>query len=326
MEILLYITIVILIVIIIYLKLTETQKVINIDKQESELKLRLHQLEVQGLQTINQTLAYKQKEMYEQIANIKEKLMQEEENFKSYKQEQLLTIEKDIQLYRQEQINKIKQEVLLLDLAEQNQFKQKQEKDYTQFLIEKGKHEQELGNLIQDLNNLKEQHAATLNIIKEEEKLKNEADFYRITLNQDDIDDIKELNLIEKRLHNKEVLYKLIYKNYIEAPMNNMFARVNITETSGIYKITNINNHLCYIGQSTNVKNRVKAHIQAAIGITAIASQMVHDKMKEEGLENFTFQLIESCEKDQLNIREKYWISYYSSNTYGYNRTVGGAH
>ncbi len=325
MEILLYIIIVILIGVITYLKLHENKRINNFDTQETELKERLHQLEISGIQTLNQILDDRKEEIYKEISATQERLREEQDNFKSYKQEQLLTITSEMQLFREEQINKIQKELLLLDIAEQNQLNQKLTQYKLSYDAEIIGYKLEIGRLMTSLNNLKEQRDNTLNIIKEEEKLKNEIDFYRIVISQDDIDDINQLNLIEKRLHNKEVLYKLIYKNYIETPMNNMFGRVNITETPGIYKITNISNKMCYIGQSTNVKNRVKAHIQAAIGITSIAAQVVHDKMKEEGLENFTFQLIETCEKDQLNTREKYWINYYDSNNYGYNKTVGGA-
>lgn len=57
---------------------------------------------------------------------------------------------------------------------------------------------------------------------------------------------------IEKYLHNKDVLHKLIYKTYIELPMNAMFGRIGAKEIPGIYKITNLKNNMVYIGQSTN--------------------------------------------------------------------------
>ena len=115
--------------------------------------------------------------------------------------------------------------------------------------------------------------------------------FFRIILKKEDVEDIEQLRSIEKRLNNKDVLRKLIYKTFIEVPMNALFGRVGIKEAPGVYKITNLKNNMVYIGQSTNVKNRVKAHIQASIGISTIASQVVHDAMADEGLENFTFQL-----------------------------------
>ena len=44
--------------------------------------------------------------------------------------------------------------------------------------------------------------------------------------------------------------------------------------------------------------------------------------MWEEGLENFTFQVVEFCGKDRLTEREKFYISMYQSKNYGYNSKV----
>lgn len=325
MDILLYIIIVILVSFIIYLKINTKKYESNFLIKEQELKKHLHNLEVQGLEAINKELTKRKEDAYREFSLVKEQLIREQESLKNYKEQQIITIEQETQLYRQEQINNIQRELLLLDLAEQEKYKQQFEKYKTNYNIEIERANNELKILLDDLNDLRQKRENTLNIIKEEEKLKNEIDFYRIVLTEEDIEDISQLKTIEKKLHNKDVLHKLIYKTYIEIPMNSMFARIGIKESPGIYKITNINNKMCYIGQSTNVKNRVKAHVQSSIGISNIAAQLVHEKMKEEGLENFSFQLLEECEKDQLNIREKYWINYYDSNHYGYNGTGGGS-
>ena len=46
--------------------------------------------------------------------------------------------------------------------------------------------------------------------------------------------------------------------------------------------------------------------------------------MREYGLENFSFDVIEECLEDELNEREIYWIKYYDTYYNGYNRTLGG--
>lgn len=47
--------------------------------------------------------------------------------------------------------------------------------------------------------------------------------------------------------------------------------------------------------------------------------------MNKYGIDNFSFEIIEECEKDKLSDREKYWINYYNSiSPNGYNLTEGG--
>ena len=46
--------------------------------------------------------------------------------------------------------------------------------------------------------------------------------------------------------------------------------------------------------------------------------------MREEGLWNFTFELIESCDKDKLSEMEKFYIDFFKTQEYGFNRKNGG--
>jgi hypothetical protein len=45
--------------------------------------------------------------------------------------------------------------------------------------------------------------------------------------------------------------------------------------------------------------------------------------MQKDGLENFTFELVEEVPKDKLTEREKYWINFYGSKEYGLNERNG---
>ena len=67
-------------------------------------------------------------------------------------------------------------------------------------------------------------------------------------------------------------------------------------------------------------------HIKSSIGIENIASQRVHEVMREKGLWNFRFELLEQCPKDQLGEREKYYIEFFDSQSYGYNQVSGSAY
>lgn len=90
----------------------------------------------------------------------------------------------------------------------------------------------------------------------------------------------------------------------------------------GIYKITNLTNNHCYIGQSRNILKRWYDH--------KIASQNKNDKgydyplyraFRKYGIENFSFEIIEECSIEELNDKEIYWIKYYNPT---YNQTIGG--
>ena len=74
----------------------------------------------------------------------------------------------------------------------------------------------------------------------------------------------------------------------------------------------------------TDVAKRLTEHIKGTLGIQSIADQRIHHAMAEKGLQNWTFELLEECAKEDLNNREKFYISYYKSNEFGYNRTIGG--
>jgi hypothetical protein len=41
--------------------------------------------------------------------------------------------------------------------------------------------------------------------------------------------------------------------------------------------------------------------------------------MLSVGVENFTFELIEDCEKERLDEREKFWQEYFEARTFGYS-------
>jgi group I intron endonuclease len=93
----------------------------------------------------------------------------------------------------------------------------------------------------------------------------------------------------------------------------------------GIYKITNIVNNKCYIGQSSDLAQRLRRHIKTLINGT---NQNTHlqNAYKKYGLGSFVIEIIEECRKEELDEREIFWIDYYKSYDpeYGYNKTKGG--
>ena len=92
----------------------------------------------------------------------------------------------------------------------------------------------------------------------------------------------------------------------------------------GIYKITNLKNQMCYIGQSVDIAERWKQHIKRGLGAEPTTKNKLYPAMKEFGPENFSFELLEDCERAQLNEKERYWIQFFHGQDFGYNETSGG--
>lgn len=195
-------------------------------------------------------------------------------------------------------------------------------KEYiTKCNLQKEEIAEEIEQIKTQLLQLKSARELTIESYKKEQEILEQQDYYKIKLSEADKEDIKVLRSIEPRLTNREALNKLIYDVFIRQPMNDMLYRVlGDKDKCGIYKITHIPSQKVYIGQSVNIKRRWTSHIKSAFNIGDIAHQRVHDTMAEEGIDSFTFEVIEEVSKDRLNEREKYWINYYKSQDWGWNQ------
>ena len=91
----------------------------------------------------------------------------------------------------------------------------------------------------------------------------------------------------------------------------------------GIYKITNQLNDMVYIGQAQDVSKRWKDHAKCGLGIDTPVSNKLYTAMIKDGLENFTFELLEKCTNTELNSKEKFYIELYQADKYGYNSKAG---
>lgn len=91
-----------------------------------------------------------------------------------------------------------------------------------------------------------------------------------------------------------------------------------IAAKSGIYKITNLVNQKLYIGSSANLVRRQKDHFKK-LSINRHPNSHLQSAVNHYGIENFIFQVIEYCEKDQLLTKEQYHIDQHDSCNMGYN-------
>ena len=171
-----------------------------------------------------------------------------------------------------------------------------------------------------ELEVLQHTRAAAIEDAKRQEEMKTQSEFYKLQISVEDLDDICELKQVEKRLSKKEVLNKLIYKVYFEKPYTDLIGRVVGKEVkTGIYKITNTLNQKVYIGQAVNIAERWKQHIKRALGAEPLTQNKLYPAMQKDGVWNFTFEIIEICEKSQLNEREQYWQKFFGAKEYGYS-------
>lgn len=179
--------------------------------------------------------------------------------------------------------------------------------------------------LREELSDLKARREAYIEALKAEEKRQQDRAFYTINLTEENKEDIKILRSIEDKLHNSEALNRLIYDVFIKKPLGDLLLRIIGENTyGGIYKITNLDTQRAYIGRSTDIKKRLTEHVKGAFNISTIADQEIHRVMGREGVDKFSFEVLEKVEKEKLNEREKYWIDFYQTQSYGYNQNKGG--
>lgn len=161
---------------------------------------------------------------------------------------------------------------------------------------------------------------AAVEAAKRAEEIKNQANFYKLQLSSVDIEEIKLLRSIEPHLRDKETLNKVIWKSYYEKPTTDLIGRVIGSGThTGIYKITNLDNQMCYVGQAVDLAARWKQHIKRGIGAETPTRNKLYPAMLTLGVENFSFEVIEECSREELDTREDYWQDYFKAKEFGYS-------
>ena len=208
-----------------------------------------------------------------------------------------------------------------------NQTKDSYEKEYLTIL-------QDIANLISEKNNevlevsnqlldLKQTAQAAIEAEKRKRADALEEEKYKILISDIDLLEINKLREITPYLRNARPVYKIIWEGYYRNPTNDLVNRVLGTKIrTGIYCLTNTLTNMKYIGQAVNVGDRWKQHIKCGLGIDTPNNQL-YQIMKKDGVENFKFELLEECKREDLNRKEKYWINFFKTDDFGYNMTKG---
>ena len=149
--------------------------------------------------------------------------------------------------------------------------------------------------------------------------------FYTIQLPEEYRDDIEFLlTTVAAKVQHPDIISKLVWAEYVKPNLDNTFKRVEIKAEPGIYKLTNLDSGKAYIGKSTDIKKRIADHFKSSIGIKSIADQAVHHEILKTGFWNWSIEAITYCDKDKLSELEKYYIDFFDTQTFGYNRNAGG--
>lgn len=178
----------------------------------------------------------------------------------------------------------------------------------------------ELSKIENTLAHMQSLTNAAIEANKRAYEISQKSDFYRLVLSKEDIQEIERLREVTPYLRDSEPLNKVIWKVYYENPYTDMIGRVvGKGVHTGIYKITNLENGMCYVGQAANIADRWKQHIKRGIGAETPTRNKLYPAMLAIGVENFTFEIVEECDRTKLNEREDYWQDYFRAKEFGYS-------
>lgn len=176
----------------------------------------------------------------------------------------------------------------------------------------------------EELAKIEATRAAAIQAQIKEKEIEENSSFYCLQVADSELRDIAVLESIKSKLNQPRILSMLIWQTYWRTPMTNLCNNVigKATKT-GIYKITNQKTKECYIGQAVDLATRWKDHAKCGLGIDTPVGNKLYRSMQEFGIQNFSWEVLEECERKDLDEKEKYYINLYMSKEYGFNSTKG---
>lgn len=293
----------------------------------------------------NSEIEEKNKELEQQSKNLQIKVIQETEQYNSLVSKQEILKNSIATLEEQAQsasdiFYKEKMKLVETNFAnnteklaqEYNELKENCENEYLSLLEEEAKrfnellttNRKELKQLEEQLTAQKRAVQAAIEEAKRQQEIEEQEEFYKIKLSEQDKEEIARLRTVIPYLRSAEPINKVIWSVYYMKPLNDLIGRVIGKDSKcGIYKITNLKNKKVYIGQSADVISRWKQHVKRGVGAETPTRNKLYPEMNEFGPEEFTFEFLEECPRNSLDEREKNWIEYFDSCTWGYNATKG---
>ncbi len=229
------------------------------------------------------------------------------EELRTYSREFLLTERKrtdsEIEAIRQLKMKQLQQE-----------FEDKYAKLEHDFTERRNEIDAQLAVCQDELKSFQDIQASINEAARRKREIEEQESFYSIDVSENDREDISILQSMDTRLHNRDVIPKLIWELFIRRPTQEMIKRVVGNEkASGIYKITYKNTGEAYIGKTTDFAVRWANHIKTAIGLEGAARATLHNRMAKDGIWNYTFEILERVDKESLASRESYYINLYGT-------------
>lgn len=243
-------------------------------------------------------------------------LKQEQEHIKSQYEElrqHINDIEKDAEKIYQVKTDKLEQE-------------------YQQKTTELSKRAKELANQYEvdlqktqeALESLKATKAAAIEAARKEKLINRKQEDFCLRIPVEEQNDVSILKSVRNRITKPRAVSMVIWSQYYQPVAKKIFPQILGNEDKcGIYKITNQETGECYIGQAKDIRKRWNEHAKCGLSIDTPQGNKLYKAMQEYGLEHFSFELLEECPAEELNEKERYFISLYSADTLGYNSQKG---
>lgn len=270
----------------------------------------------------NEELAFKEHLQWE-IEYKKQELDSLSQNYENKKAD-IAVIDKIIEDKHKEKVQNLEQQYKIRNKELDQAFNQYKETLYGNFQEKEQNYLDRISELGKELKKLSDTKAATIEALQREKLIQEEKDKYRIALSKEEENDIKILQDVRRKLENKRVLDMLIWQTFVRDKLKQLMIFIfPKKDMCGIYKITNLIDQKCYIGQARKLQDRINQHIKHALYIDCPQGNKLYEAMQKEGIDNFTIELLEECEPEQLNEKEKYYIKLYNAVDWGYNKLAG---
>lgn len=279
----------------------KNEKILELSQQEADLRSQVHSLETQIEEKRNSIIT-----MEEQTKTAA----------KSFEEQVYDLMSTEFTARAEEEVNRCKS----LSEQAQQEYETMMREDMEYYLSRINAATDDYNKVIAQLQDAKEKANAAVEVNKRAELERQEKDFYRLQLSDIDVEEIQRIRSIEPYLRKKEPLNKVVWKVYYEKPYTDLIGRVvGQGRKTGIYKITNLENGMCYVGQAVDIAERWKQHIKRGIGADPPTQNKLYPAMLAIGVENFTFEIVEQCNGSKLSEREQYWQDFYHAKDFGYS-------